>query len=646
MCGFVGYFSPNADSFAGGDGGESLLEQAADTLAHRGPDGAGLWCDAGAGVGLAFRRLAILDLSPAGEQPMESSDGRYRLVFNGEIYNFRALKAELDKEAPHEWRGHCDTEVLLELIRRRGLESALQKTDGMFALALWDSRDKTLSLARDRFGEKPLYMAWAGKTLLFGSELKALKTFPGFDTTLDRESLALYFRNRYVPGTRCIYQNARKLAPATTLAFHADSRAGAWPQPTTYWNGIKVANAAMENPFSGTEAEALDEAERLFTASVSDRLESDVALGAFLSGGIDSSLTVAIAQRAMGKPMDTFTIRFEEDDFNEAPYAQAVAGHLQSHHNEITVTERDALGVVDRLSTMYDEPFADPSQLPTAVLSAQTRQHVTVALSGDGGDELFCGYGRYQTLPHLWARQSQKSPAMKGLAAIMAKNLPVGPLDALSSLRPRPGKLGQRWFAKLMEASSTSMEECFGLSSGVWRDGVPVSSFLRTERRLFDLPHFELTNAADVQRMMFLDARTALPDGLMVKVDRAAMAASLEVRTPFLNADLARFAWSLPLSTYDPATKGLKWVLKSLLKRHIPEALVERPKMGFDVPIRQWLRGELRDWGETLVTASPPGSELLDMARIEKKWRSHQQGANHEGDLWPALVLLSWMQNN
>lgn len=644
MCGFVGFVGTLpapvwADAAA-------ALGRATDTLVHRGPDDRGVWLAEDGRAGLGFRRLSILDLSAHGHQPMDSSDGRYVIAYNGEIYNFKSLRGQLDAEHAHPWRGHSDTEVLLELIRRRGVEAALSQVDGMFAFALWDKQEGALTLARDRFGEKPLYYGRsglsAGKSFVFGSELKALKALPGFDDDLDPEALALFFRYRYVPGARSIYRAYKKLEAGTFLTL-----VNGQERLHHYWDPARQAQTAFAQPFQGSREEALDEVSRLFEQSVARRLESDVAVGAFLSGGIDSSLAVAYAQRVSPQGVNTFTIGFDNTHFNEAPFAKAVAARLGTNHTEIFVSETDALAVVDTLAKMYDEPFADPSQLPTAVLCAKAREYVTVALAGDGGDELFCGYGRYVSQIQRWRQMAGMSPAAKGLADRMARALPVEFLNALDGLRGKPGKLGRKLLGRLLDRSSTQAEEFFMFASSFWRDGVPVLGVERLERGLFKPDAVDLATVNDVMRFQILDTKMYLPDDVLVKTDRASMAASIEVRTPFLNAELAQFAWSLPFDETDPARHDLKSVLKDLLARHLPREDFERPKQGFDAPIRQWLRGDLKGWGEDLVMApSPRARDHLDMNRIQARWAAHQKGVNMEGDLWPALVMLAWLREN
>ncbi len=638
MCGFVGFVALGNGAYCD----DANLVRAGDAIAHRGPDDAGVWLADDARAGLSFRRLAILDVSRHGHQPMVCADGRYVLVYNGEIYNFKALRAQLDEEAPHVWRGHGDSEVLLELIRRHGVAAALARLDGMFAFAVWDTRERTLHLARDRFGEKPLYYGFSDGAFVFGSELKALKALPGFKSELNREALALFMRTRYIPGARTIYRAYHKLQAGQTLLLKAGE-----VHLHRYWDLEAEAARAIASPFAGTRREALDEVGRLFAVSTARRLEADVPLGVFLSGGIDSSLTTAYAAHALSAPLNTYTIGFEDQHFNEAPYARKVAEHFGTHHTEIMVNPRDALEVVERLPSMYDEPFADPSQIPTAVLCAQVGKHVRVALAGDGGDELFCGYGRYVSQIKRWSRAQGRGAGIAALlAAKVAASLPVGLLDALDGLRGKPGKLGRKIFARLQERSQDGAEDFFLYASAFWRDGVPVVGFERTRRAPFGVAALHVPGATDVQRFQVLDALMYLPDDVLVKTDRAAMAASLEVRTPFLNVDLARLAWSLPPAMMDPGIHGLKAMLKDLLARHMPRNLFERPKMGFDVPLRAWLRGDLKAWGDDLVLSPCAlARDYLDMARIQKRWQDHQRGLNAEGDMWPALMVLAWMRS-
>jgi len=643
MCGFVGFFSTTGKPFC--DDAAAALARACAAIAHRGPDDEQAWLADDGMVGLGFRRLAIIDLSIEGRQPMRSRDGRYVAVFNGEIYNFRQLRATLDDEALTDWRGHSDTEVLLELIARKGVEAALADVDGMFALALWDTRDATLTLARDRFGEKPLYYGWSEGGLVFGSELKALRALPGFDATLNEQSIARYLRLSYIPASESVYRSYRKVPPATLVRFERGAP-GHWPEPAPYWSATDAMRTAHGHPLEGDYEEILSAVDDVFTASVTNRLVSDVPVGAFLSGGIDSSLTVASAMQTLDRPLQTFSVGFDEERFNEAPYAARIAAHLGTDHTEIIVRENDVLSFIDQLPDIYDEPFADASQLPTTLLCRRVREHVTVAVSGDGGDELFCGYDRYLDRPAAWASLSGRAGA-RTWAGSLANALPVGPLDAVHGLRGKPGRLGKKWFAALNAMTARTPETYFLTKSSFWRDGVPVNGVERSADLLSFVTDPEIADASPLARFMLMDAGLYLPDDLMVKVDRAAMSTSLEVRTPFLNAELATLAWSIPQEHYEPACYGLKRVLKDVLARKLPRELFERPKMGFEVPLRYWLRNDLRSWGDDLVAdPSPYATDILDIGRIAARWRDHQRGANMEGDLWPALVLLQWMRAN
>lgn len=641
MCGFVGFVSAPGASFANTD----ELVRAGNAIRHRGPDDSGEWLAENARAGLGFRRLSIIDLSSHGHQPMASDCGRYTMVFNGEIYNYRELRAELEAGQKHPWRGHSDTEVLLELIRRSGLQVALSKVDGMFAMALWDNRENTLNLARDRFGEKPLYYGWSESGFVFGSELKALKALPGFRNALDRTALSQFFRLTYVPDPRSIYESYKKLPPGTFLELPSGATDGSWPEAEPYWSAPSAFTEAAATPFQGSYEDLLDAVEARFEQSIAGRLQTDVPIGAFLSGGVDSSLTSAFANRASASVLKTFTIGFDEEKYNEAPYAEAVASHLGTEHTTITVREADVLTLLDSLPAMYDEPFADASQLPTALLCQMVREHVTVALSGDGGDELFCGYDRYVSRPARWPALARQSARARNSLEQLGKCLPVDALDALHALRGKPGRLGKKWLARLLENTSDSAEEFMLLGSSYWRHGVPVKGIDRLDRGNLREAIHPMTDHSPLRRAMFMDATLYLPGDLMVKVDRASMANSLEVRTPFLNAELASLAWSIPKNFYDPQAYGLKRVLRDLMRRYVPDDLVDRPKMGFEVPLRTWLRQDLRAWGDGLV--NEPGRtacDALDMDKIATRWRDHQRGANAEGDMWPALIALQWMR--
>ena len=586
VCGIAGFFDfdgGNADSM------RELATRMAATLVHRGPDGEGTWVDAASGVAFGFRRLAIIDLSPAGSQPMTSASGRFTIVFNGEVYNFLRLRERLESEgsAPS-WRGHGDVEVLLACVEAWGLEQAIRESIGMFAFAIWDAEEHALSLVRDRAGVKPLYYSLDATSLLFASELKALAAHPRFDRTIDEAAVALYRQFRYVPAPFSIYRDAKKLEPGTILTISAGGS-----RSTTYWNAIETAERAASNRFGGTDDEAIDEIERAIADSVSLRMIADVPLGVFLSGGVDSSLVAALMQRQQRAPIHTFTMGFEDARFDEAPFGRAVARHLGSHHQELYVNVDDTLRVATEIPRIYDEPFADPSAIPTYLVSQLARKSVTVALSGDGGDELFAGYHH-----HFLGRRLQRR--ISTVPQLVRR--PLG--RALRFLGA--SKRARRFGRQLLDADPIAR---------YWDGRTP----LRGRTRLGEA----------TEEIMLLDFMTYLRDDILVKVDRASMAVSLEAREPLLDHRLVELAWSLPLSMKIREDRG-KWVLKQLLRRHLPDALVDREKQGFALPVAEWLRGPLRDWAESLL----PRQDVL--------WKRHLAGENHERDLWTMLMFESW----
>jgi asparagine synthase (glutamine-hydrolysing) len=575
VCGIAGFWE-----FAGGRP-EELRERAgrmASCLIHRGPDDAGTFADP-AGIALGFRRLSIVDLSAAGAQPMTSATGRYVLIFNGEIYNFQRLRDRLVAN----WRGHSDTEVLLACIEAWGLERALTESIGMFAFALWDTDEQTLSLVRDRAGVKPLYYALDQSSLQFASELKALNV----DRTIDPEAAALYRRYRYIPAPWSIYQSVKKLLPGSILTVARNGTS----KLTRYWNAAEVAERVPR--FTGSESEAVDRLDELLGDSVALRMIADVPLGVFLSGGVDSSLVAALMQRNASGPIHTFTIGFEDPRFDEARYSREVARHLGSRHDELYISTTDALALVPKLPRIYDEPFADSSALPTYLVSRLARQSATVALSGDGGDELFAGYHHH----FLGARLQRRVRAVPRFAR--------GPLGRVLQLVSRTRALGR----------------------GLVEDD-PLARYRDTMQLRPELPKLE----DPTELAMFLDFVTYLPDDILVKVDRASMAVSLEAREPFLDHRVVEFAWSLPLSMKIRDDRG-KWIARQLLRRYLPDALVDREKQGFGLPLAQWLRGPLREWAEDLLPAGERGL-----------WQRHLAGANHEGELWTVLMYQAWLR--
>ncbi len=655
MCGLAGFLGTGSiptDALA------HTLNCMTEVLAHRGPDDSGHWIDREAGVGLGHRRLAILDLSPTGHQPMHSPCGRYVMVFNGEIYNHQELRDRLSgRGIARSWRGHSDTEVLLAAIVQFGVEIALTRCVGMFAFAMWDREERILTVARDRLGEKPLYYGWQGGVFLFGSELKAMRAHPGFRAEIDRDALALFLRYSYVPAPYSIYKGIYKLAPGTYLrveqmgAHGGVSHTSAVGTPIAYWSARERANSGLAQRFSGNDTEAIDELDRLLRQSVAGQSIADVPLGAFLSGGVDSSTVAALMQAMSSRPVKTFSVGFHEAGYDEAVYAKAVARHLGTEHTELYVTPKESLEVIPRLPTIWDEPFSDPSQVPTFLISALTRRHVTVSLSGDGGDELFGGYNRYFELRRIWNKLHHVPVAIRRAAARAITSISPGALTRAVAplLRFAPQQLrhsnpGDK-LHKLAEAIALPNPESIyrdGLISH-WKNpaavvigGAEPETLVTTRSGWPDIADY-------TERMMWLDLATYLPDDVLVKVDRAAMAVSLETRAPFLDHRVVEFAWRLPLSMKIKHGQG-KWILRKVLYRYVPKELIERPKMGFGVPIQDWLRGPLRDWAAALLDPARLASEgFFRPEPITRKWQEHLSGRrNWQHPLWGILMFQAW----
>ncbi len=624
MCGITGILAPAPDRPL-----EDLLRAMTDTITHRGPDDSGLWVDDGSGVGFGHRRLSILDLSPLGRQPMPSQSGRYVICFNGEVFNFARLRAELEPLG-HAFRGGSDTEVMLAAIEQWGLAGAVRRFIGMFAFALWDRQEQILSLVRDRLGIKPLYYGFAGKDFVFGSELKALRAHPGFNADVDREALTLYFRHNYIPAPWSIHTGARKLPPGHILTL----RPGREPELACYWSAGEAFAQGEAAPFRGTEAEALERLEALLMDAVGLRMLSDVPLGAFLSGGVDSSLVVALMQAQSARPVKTFSIGFAEERFNEAPYARAVAAHLGCEHTELMVSEQDLLDTVPQVPRFWDEPFADSSQIPTLAVCRLARQHVTVALSGDGGDELFFGYDRY-AYAAAWWRRLRGIPWPLRLA-----------LSQVSRLRPeraahRLGALGQRFLWRLDAVGKRTFAEFYKrLLSHHSRPASLVPGAGPEAPTALDL----VPGSRDLFRSMSLwDISMYLPDDILTKVDRASMAVSLEARVPLLDHRVVEFAASLPTDFKVRGGQG-KHLLRRLLYSHVPRQLIDRPKMGFGIPLQQWLPGQLRPWAEDLLaTGKRRDADLLDFRQVDRMWAGVLRGHQHwTFILWDVLMFLAW----
>ncbi len=644
MCGITGFIESG-----GGDTPRltRIVAGMAASLAYRGPDAQGEWVDGEVGLALGHRRLAILDLSPAGAQPMVSACGRFVVAYNGELYNAPDLARDLDGAGVVR-RGHSDTEVLVEWCARHGVRALLQEAEGMFAFALWDRARRTLTLARDRLGIKPLYWGhWPG-LFLFGSELKALRRHEGWVPEIDRAALAAYLRFGYVPAPDSIYRGVHKLAPGCLLTFGTEP--GAAPVIEPYWELRAAARAGLANRFEGGPEEAVTELERLLRRAVRSEMASDVPLGCFLSGGIDSSTVAALMQAESARPIRTFSIGFRAAGYDEAAAARQVAAHLGTEHTEFHVEPSDGLEVVPHLARWYDEPFADSSQIPTHIVARLARQHVTVALSGDGGDELFAGYTRYLWADRLWRRlRHLPQPARRALGAMLGAASGPGPgaLAGMAAallpvgLRPSHPADKLRKLAGIVPASDA--DALYRRLVSLWDDperlvpgAIEPRGLLWDPRVAEDIPDF-------TERMQMLDGVTYLPDDILTKVDRATMAVSLEARVPLLNHKVVEFAWRLPLA-YKIRDGRSKWVLRRVLENHVPRALVDRPKQGFSIPLAAWLRGALRDWAEDLLApASLAEDSLLDPVPIRHAWAEHLCGRRDHGHaLWAVLMLQAW----
>lgn len=648
MCGIAGFWKPQGLNEA--EARATLLGMT-DAIRHRGPDDEGAWIDPAPGIALGFRRLAIIDLTPTGRQPMISASGRHVIVFNGEIYNFQELRRELTARGIS-FRGRSDTEVLLEALESWGLRRTLERCNGMFAFALWDREERVLHLARDRAGEKPLYFGWSGGTLLFGSELKALRVHPDFQGEIDRNALALYLRRGYVPGPYSIYRGIQKLRPGTWLTVRPD-RFGAGAVPTPYWSPRDVAEQAAADPFRGSADDAVEALHELLTDAVKLRMEADVPLGAFLSGGLDSSTIVALMQANSSRPVRTFTIGFREERHDEARYAAAIARHLGTEHTEQYLTPADALAVIPRLPVLYDEPFADTSQIPTFLVAELTRRHVTVSLSGDAGDELFGGYRRHRLGPAIWrAIKWIPLPVRRGLGTLLAPPLTArGGVLGASLSRITHTLTGKR---NLVERARQAAE-ILPLESPIALYHYMMSFWKHPDILLHDA-HELLVPATDPARwpnlgarpaqiMMYLDTVAWLPDDILVKLDRATMGESLEARIPLLDHRVIEFAWRLPLGIRLRG-KGSKWPLRQVLKRYVPLQLVDRPKRGFHMPVAEWLRGPLRDWAEGLLDERRLRDSALDPRPVREKWAEHLTGTTRwDYHLWTVLMYSAWVDS-
>ena len=639
MCGICGALSQNSRPVDL----PIAVQEMASSLRHRGPDRSDVWLAGGPSIGFGHTRLAIVDLSDAGAQPMTSADGRWTITYNGELYNTDDLRRRL--KGPR-WRGHSDTEVLIEYIACHGVVAALEAARGMFAFGCWDARERELWLARDRFGEKPLYYGLHQGAFLFASELKALRSVPGFSPEIDRHALREYFRWTNVPSPMTIYEGVSKLPPAHYLRVGDPAEV---PEPHPYWSALDTVGDAPPLPEG---ADAVDCLSDVLDRAVHSQMVSDVPLGAFLSGGIDSSSVVAAMQRQSSTPVQTFTIGFSEPSYDESGYAAEVASALGTDHTDLVVSPDDAMRVIPDLPRIYDEPFADSSQIPTFLVSRMAREHVTVALSGDGGDELFGGYDRYQQVERLERVRGALPRGVRRVLGATLERLPVETWDRLAGFLPRPvvpsglrHRTGHRMHkvARLLAADGAPDVYASLMSIENRADGLVIGSEDSTPE-FGGIHPSKLEAMSPFERAMLIDTLTYLPGDLLTKVDRASMAVSLEVRVPFLDPDLFQFAWGLSNDHRFRNGQG-KWVLRELLRRSLPDHLIDRPKMGFGVPVGQWLRGPLRSWADELLDPALVKEQgLLDPAVVQQRWMTHRDGrADLTFQVWALLMFQAWL---
>ena len=644
MCGIVGSFGSLAVR-------EERVRQMLACITHRGPDAQGAWIDQGSGIALGHVRLSILDLSEAGAQPMISASGRYVIVFNGEIYNHLEIRKVLDRSgSPVSWRGHSDTETLLAAIEYWGLHGALDRCVGMFALGLWDKQNQTLELARDRFGEKPLYYTLQNGTFSFASELKALRAVPELRMGIDFEAMNLLLHDGYISAPYTIYKNVFKLLPGHTLTIsRLNLDSALLPSSVAYWDMESVAARGMQNPFAGDDEQAIRELTARLTQAVEGQMLADVPLGAFLSGGVDSSLIVALMQSKSTSPVKTFSIGFSDTAYDESPYARDVARHLGTQHTEHIVTPEEALAIIPDLPSIYDEPFADVSAIPTCILSRITRNKAAVSLSGDAGDELFAGYNRYLGTAGTWGKLNFVPPLVRGLFSSAVQAMPPERWDAIADRlnvfvlkNKRYKAVGNKLHRLAKSAKARNGQEFYEFLTAKWLD---PQSVLQHSVSAVGLGQALLAKSNDLslETMMLADTLQYLPDDILVKVDRAAMAVGLETRVPMLDHRLVEFAWSLPMSMKLRDGSG-KWILKQVLQQFVPAPLIDRPKMGFDVPVDRWLCGPLRDWAEALLDPVVlKRQDVFNVGMVRSLWEAHVSGKqSHHQQLWPILMFQAW----
>lgn len=655
MCGIIGFISLRRSI-----GLSEEITRMVCKLSHRGPDRQAVWTDDIVGLALGHSRLAIQDISPAGDQPMVSDSGNFVIIFNGEIYNHLDLRNVLISENKKiDWKGTSDTETLLACVEAWGLDITLKRCSGMFALALWDKCRKILTIARDRLGEKPLYYGWQGESFIFGSELKPFKENNDFIGDINREALALYVRFNYVPAPFSIYKDIKKLPAGTYLELHFDGVHKSAPVvdvPIPYWSLVETADKASRSRFQGNDEELVNELDKLLIHTVASQMLSDVPLGAFLSGGVDSSTIVSMMQACSKTPVNTFTIGFEEQGYNEAENGKLIASHLGTNHTELYISSEDARNVIPLIPTLYDEPFADSSQIPTYLVSKLASQHVKVALTGDGGDELFGGYNRHLWLGKLW-RNIDRSPRFisstlgRGLSSV-SPEVWDAVFNKTKKLLPEHYRVSQ--FGNKMHKlgdlfSSSTVNEMYGRVRSFWNnEHIVIADKNKSERNSFFSSDSILRSGMEIEeQIMLCDALDYLPNDILAKVDRAAMGVSMETRVPFLDHKLIEFAWRLPPQAKIRNKEG-KWILRRVLDRYVPSALMDQPKMGFAVPVGEWLRGPLREWAENLLSESRLNDDgFFYLEPIRKKWKQHlNRDKNWEHDLWGILMFQVWLDEN
>lgn len=650
MCGINGFYSNFSSTF------NNVIVKMNSAISHRGPDTNGTWVDKNSGIVLGHQRLSIIDLSVSGNQPMRSSSGRFTLTYNGEVYNHLEIREELKKSNFNiKWKGLSDTETLLEAIDFWGIEKSLLKIDGMFAFGLWDQKTRCLVLARDRIGEKPLYFGWQGKgknkVFLFGSELKALKVHPQFDGTINRDAIALQLRHKCIPAPYSIYNDIYKLLPGHYLQLNEyDLKNNLLPSPKKYWSLTNCAINGNNNQLILSNEEIQKDLETYLKNSVKKQMISDVPLGAFLSGGIDSSTVVALMQSQSNHSVKTFTIGFSENEYDELQYAKKIAKHLGTNHSELYVSPKTAMEVIPKLPTIYDEPFSDSSQIPTFLVSQLAKQHVKVALSGDGGDELFCGYTRHAVSKSFLNISHMIPLTFRKIISNVIKSIPPQKWDKLSKILPglnNYSKFGDKIHKGANTLNARTLHDIYYMLCSDWQNPTEIVKNSKEPGTLLTEFRPKLKGLNSQQQMMVLDFITYLPNDILVKVDRAAMSSSLESRMPFLDHKLIEYVWKIPHSLKFRNGKG-KWILKQILNQYVPKNLTERPKMGFEIPISSWLRGPLRDWAENLLNKRRLQQEgYFDPELIRDKWAQHLSGdKNWQNDLWNILMFQAWVDKN